>query len=91
MNDVEKYIEIILRKAKEFEARKIILFGSALENPEYCNDIDLACDIPGLGMFLFASKLEEELNKPVDVIPINDKDPFMSIVNKYGRVIYDKG
>jgi predicted nucleotidyltransferase len=85
----QEYISDIRDRAKEFNAKKIILFGSALDNPENCNDIDLACDIPDLGLFLFASKLEEKLRIQIDIIPIDNSDPFMKIVNKYGKVIYE--
>jgi predicted nucleotidyltransferase len=85
----QKYIGEIIAIAKDFNAKKIILFGSALDNPNQCNDIDLACDIPGLGLFLFAGKIEETLKVPVDVIPINEEDPFMKLVNKYGKVLYE--
>ncbi|MDQ1265864.1 MAG: uncharacterized protein QG635_1016 [Bacteroidota bacterium] len=83
------YLEEIIEKAKEYKAKKVILFGSALENPTNCRDIDLACDMPDLNMFLFAGKLEESLKIPIDIIPINDNDPFLKIVNKYGKVIYE--
>lgn len=85
----ENYIDTIIEESKNFNAKKVILFGSALENPKECNDIDLACDIPGLEFFLFAAKLEEKLKIPIDVIPINEQDPFMKIVNKYGLIIYE--
>ncbi|MDT3740503.1 MAG: nucleotidyltransferase domain-containing protein [Candidatus Kapabacteria bacterium] len=83
------YIRNIREKAKEFDVKKIILFGSALDNPENCNDIDLACDIPGLNLFLFGSKLEEMLKIPVDITPLDYNDPFMRIITKYGKVIYE--
>jgi predicted nucleotidyltransferase len=84
-----EYIDVIRKKAIEFNAKKVILFGSAIDYPENCNDIDLACDISGLDLFLFGSKLEEMLKMPIDIIPINNNDPFMNIVNKYGKVIYE--
>lgn len=89
MNTSLDIIEKIRQIAIDFSAKKVILFGSALDHPENFNDIDLACDIPGLDLFLFASKLEHELKKSIDVIPINQDDPFMKIVNKYGKVIYE--
>ena len=84
-----EYIDIIRENASAFNAKKIVLFGSAVETPNNCNDIDLACDITGLDIFLFGSKLEDILKIPIDIIPINNDDPFMKIVNKYGRVIYE--
>ncbi len=85
----QEYIEAIIAKAREYSAAKVILFGSALVQPDDCHDIDLACDMPGLNMFLFAGELEQTLNVPIDVVPITQGDPFIVSVQKYGKVIYE--
>ena len=36
--------EIITSLARNYGATSLILFGSALDNPESARDIDLACD-----------------------------------------------
>ncbi len=81
--------EKIRETSKKYDARKVIVFGSALVNYEESNDIDIACDMPGLNMFLFADDLENAIKKPIDVIPISMDDPFMKVVNKYGTVVYE--
>ncbi len=82
-------IEKIRETSKKYDARKVVVFGSALVNYEESSDIDIACDMPGLNMFLFADELENFINKPIDVIPLSQNDPFMKVVNKYGTVVYE--
>jgi len=48
----KNYIDTIIEESKNFNAKKVILFGSALENPKEFNDIDLASDIPRLDFFI---------------------------------------
>jgi len=76
--------------AREYGAKKVILFGSALENPEKANDIDLACDgIEGWQLFEFGAQLEELLLVPVDLVPLSPVTRFTRYVEKKGRVIYE--
>jgi len=83
-------IEKCVLLAKEYGAKKLILFGSALENPETANDIDLACDgIEGWRFFEFGARLEELLLVPVDLVPLNPPTRFTKYVGKKGQVIYE--
>lgn len=82
-------IQLIIEKSKIYDAKKVVIFGSALTDYESSNDIDIACDMPGLNMFLFADDLEKSIKKTVDILPISINDPFMKIVNKFGNVIYE--
>ncbi len=85
----QENINKIIEKSTKYLAKKVILFGSALVDFENSNDLDIACEMPGLNMFLFAEELENTFNKPIDIIPISEDDPFMVIVNKYGNIIYE--
>ena len=82
-------LDRIVERAKEFHATKIILFGSALHAPLNARDIDLACDISGLDIFLFAGLAEEEFRVPIDVIPLTPASPFTEYISAHGRVLYD--
>ncbi len=76
--------------AKLFGAKKLVMFGSSVDDPQNANDIDLAVDgIEGFKIFTFSDKLEIILNIPVDVIPIDVKSVFLDYILKYGRVIYE--
>ena len=72
-----KQIERSVLIAKEYGAKRLILFGSALDSPEQANDLDLACDgIEGWALFEFGGRLEEELNIPVDIVPLKPPTGF---------------
>jgi predicted nucleotidyltransferase len=83
------HIATIIRRAKQYGVRRLILFGSALETPENAHDIDLAADIPGLDLYLFAGMVENELQCIIDIVPLDVRSPFIESVERYGKVIYD--
>jgi hypothetical protein len=85
----KELLDRIVKRAKDFKARKVILFGSALETPEDAHDIDIACDIPGMDIFRFAGAVEEEMKIPIDVIPLTPVNPFIEYITEFGEVIYD--
>ena len=82
-------IEKIKSSAKEYGIKKLILFGSALENPTDAHDIDLACDSEGMKIFALAGKLEEELNICIDIVPLTAQNPFSEIILRKGKVLYE--
>ena len=44
----QNMLDRMINLAKSYGAKRLILFGSVLENPETARDLDLACDIEGL-------------------------------------------
>ncbi|MDA1140816.1 MAG: nucleotidyltransferase domain-containing protein [Planctomycetota bacterium] len=83
---IQRSIEIV----REFKAKKLILFGSALDTPEVARDLDLACEgVEGWDIFRLGARLESELQLPVDLVPLRDGDRFSSYISRTGRVIYD--
>ena len=88
MHVTPDHIAHIIQRAKDYGARRLILFGSALETPEDANDIDLAADIPGLEVFSFADDLERELHCTIDIVPLggdSDSHPFVEYVLRKGK------
>jgi predicted nucleotidyltransferase len=84
----EVQFERIKELAKDYGATRLILFGSAVENPDSARDIDLACDgVEGWKLFEFAARLEEELHAPLDVVPLSPPTPFTRLIEKRGRVL----
>ena len=76
--------------AREFGAKRLILFGSAVDSPDTARDLDVACEgVAGWDLFRLGARLEEELTAPVDVIPLGRGDRFSRYVESKGRVIYD--
>ncbi len=89
MHVTPDHIAHIIARAKDYGARRLILFGSALDTPEEANDIDLAADIPGLDLYLFAGTVENELRCIIYIVPLDIDSPFIEAVKRRGKVIYE--
>ena len=75
---------------KKYGGTKLVIFGSALENPETGNDLDLACDgVEGWEIFELGARLEELMAGPVDLIPLTPPTRFTKYIEKQGKVIYE--
>lgn len=74
--------------AKSYGATRLILFGSAADNPEDARDLDLACDgVPGWKLYELGGRMEEELHAVVDLIPLDPPTPFTRIVEQRGKAL----
>jgi predicted nucleotidyltransferase len=72
--------------AKDYGATRLILFGSALDSPDTARDIDLACDgVPGWKLYELAARLEEEINAPLDLVPLTPPNRFTQMIERRGR------
>lgn len=85
-------LQFITDCAREFGVRKVWLFGSALNDEEKANDIDLA--VEGLApelFFKFYGRLFNALPKPVDMVDLSQDPPLAPIIRHRGVVIYESG
>jgi predicted nucleotidyltransferase len=74
--------------AKAYGATRLILFGSAETTPEQARDLDLACDgVSGWSFFKLGAELEEELQIPLDLIPLSPPTRFTRLIEQRGRVL----
>ncbi|MEW6607671.1 MAG: DNA polymerase III subunit beta [bacterium] len=81
-------IEKIVSLAKIYGATRLILFGSALEMPLETKDIDLACEgVTGWKIYELAAKLEEELETPLDIVPLSPPTRFTRYIETKGKVL----
>lgn len=86
----QKMIDTCISLARKYGATKLILFGSALEDPKNAADIDLACDgIDGWEFFEFGAKLEELVSVPIDILPLQPPTRFTKYIERKGRTIYE--
>lgn len=70
-------------------ARKVILFGSAAENPESANDIDLAVEGIPLNRILDADvEVDDILRQPYDLVSREENSDFFEIISRYGKALY---
>ncbi len=82
-------LETIQKHAKKYKIKKIILFGSSIEN-ENARDIDLG--VKGVNpeeFFRFYWEIYGDLSKPVDLIDLDNECLFTKLVERDGVVIYD--
>lgn len=85
-DQINKAIEL----AKEYGATRLLLFGSALTDPENANDLDLGVEgIEPSKFFLFGATLEDIILKSVDIVPLENKSHFVEHIIKYGKFIYE--
>jgi len=80
----DEHIETAKAIAREYGATRMVVFGSAVEDPENARDLDLAIEgVEGWTIWKLAAEIEENLDIPVDVIPL-DPSPFTELVEEYG-------
>jgi predicted nucleotidyltransferase len=84
---IDEHIEAAKAIARQYGATRMVVFGSAVNDPEHAHDLDLAIEgVEGWTIWELAGKIERALDIPVDVIPL-DPNPFTELVEEYGREI----
>ena len=79
-------IERATALARTFGVTRLILFGSALENPQGARDLDLACaGVQGWRLYELGARLEEELGVPSDLVPLEPPTRFTRYIETKGR------
>jgi hypothetical protein len=88
MRVTQEHLDHIVRRAQDFGATKVILFGSALSTPDDARDIDIATDVPLRDIDLFAGVVEHELHCLIDNIPLQHSEhPFVQYIVRKGKQI----
>lgn len=83
----DEHIETAKAIARRYGATRMVIFGSAVDDPESARDLDLAIEgVDGWTIWTVAAEIEESLDIPVDVIPL-DPGPFTDLVEEYGQEI----
>ncbi|OGP10502.1 MAG: hypothetical protein A3G39_03785 [Deltaproteobacteria bacterium RIFCSPLOWO2_12_FULL_43_16] len=88
----EKEITAIASISKEFGAKKVLLFGSCLEDVESAHDIDIAVSgIKPKDFFKYYSKVSMAAEDEIDLVDLDDvrEHLFKRILAK-GKVIYER-
>lgn len=81
---IERTIEI----ARAFGVNRLILFGSAATDPRQARDLDLACDgVAGWQLYILGARLEEELQIPLDLIPLSPPNRLTRLIEREGKVL----
>ena len=75
-----------IETAREYGATELIVFGSALDPSQEPGDLDVACrGIHGWKFFSFGAALEDRLDMPVDVVPLDEPNDFTRLIERDGR------
>jgi predicted nucleotidyltransferase len=82
----QEQFDKISATAKSYGVTRLFLFGSALDNLETARDIDLACDgVAGWKLYELAARLEEDVNVPLDLVPLTPSNRFTQMIERRGR------
>jgi len=85
----EKDIQTITDLAVKYQVKEIYLFGSSTLDYDKANDIDLGVKgLPPRYFFEFYGKLFKFLDKPVDLVDMDENNPFNQIILAEGTKIY---
>ena len=84
----QEQLDRAITLAKSYGAKRLILFGSAAIKPDEARDLDLAFDgVEGWEFYELGARLEEELEIPLDLIPLNPPTRFTRLVERKGKVL----
>lgn len=84
----QEQFEKITLLAKNYGVTRLILFGSAQDSPDTARDIDLACDgVSGWKLYELAARLEEEINAPLDLVPLTPSTRFTRMIERRGKLL----
>lgn len=79
-------IDRIVELARTYGATRLILFGSMAKTPSIARDIDIACDgVPGWKLYELAAKIEDELDVPLDIIPLHPTTRLTMKIESEGK------
>jgi predicted nucleotidyltransferase len=88
----EERMQRAVEALRDFGARRVLLFGSFLADPENARDVDLAVEGIPLNRILAADvMLQEILEVPADLVSREENSEFFDFVASYGRILYEKG
>lgn len=87
--EIDKIVDI----SKEFGAKKVLLFGSCVEDIKSVHDIDIAVSgIKPREFFKYYGKVSMEVEDEVDIIDLDEirKHLYKRILSK-GKILYERG
>jgi len=88
MGITDRQITRAVALAKAYGATRLILFGSALENPEQARDLDMAFEgVTGWKLYELGARLEEELGVSLDIVSLSPPTRFTRLIESKGRVL----
>ncbi len=92
-NVLKKELDIIVNISKKFGVKKVLLFGSCLEDINKARDIDIAVSgIKPREFFKYYGEVSMTLHNEVDIVDLDDirEHLYKRILSK-GEIIYERG
>ena len=85
-DQITKCIEV----ARRYGVKKLVLFGSAAEDPENARDIDLICEgVEGSDFFRMGAEMENETLTQIDIVPVPPLTHFAQYNLARGKVLHE--
>lgn len=83
----------IVSISREFGARRVLLFGSCLEDIKSAQDIDIAISgVKPQEFFKYYGKVSMVVDDEVDIVDLDDiREHFSKRILSKGKVIYERG
>ncbi|MBL8025420.1 MAG: hypothetical protein JNL74_03370 [Fibrobacteres bacterium] len=76
--------------AKKYGVKKLVLFGSAVDDPVNARDIDFICTgVNGLELLRMVGEMENEISVLVDAVPGDQETPFVKFNLPLGKILYE--
>jgi len=81
-------LDSVITLARAYGATRLILFGSAATAPEQARDLDLASEgVSAWRLYELGARLEEELQIPLDLVPLTPPTRFTRLIEQQGKVL----
>lgn len=81
-------LDLARQIALEYGANRLIVFGSAADSPDTARDLDLACaGVEGWKLYELGARLEQALNMPLDLVPLEPSTHFTRMIERHGKVL----
>lgn len=89
----DRELKIISDISKEFGAKKVVLFGSCLDDVESARDIDIAVSgIKPREFFKYCGRVSMAVDDEIDIIDLDEvREHLCKRVLSKGQVVYEEG
>ena len=85
----EKDKKTIQEISKKYSVKRVLLFGSSVDDAKESNDIDIAVEgISPKDFFRYYGELLFALSKPVDVVDLSGNSKFINLIKQEGVLLY---
>jgi predicted nucleotidyltransferase len=87
----QHHLQQAVEIARRHGATRLLVFGSAVEDPARARDLDLAvAGVEGWALYGLAARMERALGISVDLVALEPPSPFTRHVERWGQVLYER-